>query len=390
MKIVLFGLRYSPNLGDGVISDCLSHGLNVCHPDVNIETVDISGRDSYGAVTIRGRTRIIALLHHLPQTVRHRLAHWKLGRLLDRVEPQWRRALDGADLAIIGGGMLFSDASLNFPIKTARVADLLRETQTPAVICAVGAARNWSRAGRALFWRVFDADLRLVSLRDETSRRAWNDQTPDSSPDPEIVLDPGLLAAECYGPAQCGDRVGVCITDPRILGHHADGSIAGGDRPADEFYTDIVAALLEKGHRVCLFSNGASEDADLLDTIAASERLKTWQRTGAVSVAPRPTTPAELVATIAQLKAVIAHRLHACIVAYSYGRPVVGLGWDQKLQSFFALVGDLDLFIEKPDVSGEQVASAGISAMRRGIPEEIHQDLTRQALAGIELVLTKV
>lgn len=390
MKIVQFGLRYSPNLGDGVISDCLAYGLSALHPEAQIETIDISGRDGYGAVTVKNRALIISILHYLPEFVRHVLAKWKLGKLLDGVEDQWRTTLKGADLAVVGGGMLFSDASLNFPLKIARVCKLLAEENTPTAVYGVGASRNWSNPGKAMFQKVFETDLRLVALRDETSRRAWAAQTPVASLEPSLVLDPGLLARDCYGPViEATDRIGICVTDPGLLGHHADREIEGGARGAVAFYTDLINALIENGHKVTLFTNGAEEDAAAMAQVAADPSMEWHKNIGALSVAPTAQTPKELAHIIGAMKGIIAHRLHACIVAYSYGLPIVGMGWDQKLHSFFALVEAQDHFTDDPEVSGEALAGLMDDAIAHPSSPEDQEEIRQQAWGGLKILLAQ-
>jgi hypothetical protein len=107
------------------------------------------------------------------------------------------------------------------------------------------------------------------------------------------------------------------------LTHHADGNVAGQLTGAVEFYAGIVSASIASGYSVALFSNGAAEDAALLQKVVNDPSIRGLED---VIVPKQPTTPRELAHVIAGCSAVIAHRLHACIVAYSYQRPVVGLG----------------------------------------------------------------
>jgi hypothetical protein len=199
LKIVQFGLCYSPNLGDGVIADCLAHGLTARLPGAEVAHVDISGRQARGARTIRNRRLVLAMLERLPRPLRHALARRKLNGLIDRVQDSWRAAAAGADLAVIGGGQIFSDANLNFPVKIGRAAGILAERGTPVAVHAVGVSRNWSAEGTALFARVLECDLRMVGTRDAGSATAWAAQMP-GGPAPVLTADPGLLAAACYGP----------------------------------------------------------------------------------------------------------------------------------------------------------------------------------------------
>lgn len=390
MKVVQFGLCYSPNLGDGVIADCLGHGLRAARPGLEVVHVDLSGRAARGAVTIRNREAILAVLDRLPLALRQALARYRLNRLLDGVEAGWRTAAAGADLAVIGGGQLFADASLNFPLKIARAARVLAAEGTPVAVHAVGVSRNWTPAGKDLFAEVLGTDLRIVGTRDAASARAWSAQMP-GGPAPRLTADPGLLAAECYGwPEERTGGVGLCVTDFGILRHHADGGVAGSARGAAEFYAGIVLALVAEGHRVTLFCNGAAEDAALMARLAGRPELADLRRDGRLLVPPLPATPAELAHRIAGFDAVVAHRLHACIVAFSYGVPVVGLGWDSKLGAFFDAIGGRETFTDDPRIDGADIARITGAALQRGTDEAVRERMTAEARSGIEALLACV
>src|SRR6056297_1732778 len=124
MRIVQFGLPYSPNLGDGVIAECFAHGVGEVAPGASVTAIDLSGRPGFGAAVVANRARALAVLRRLPRPARHAVVQARLRRVLSRVAPRWREALVGADLAVIGGGQIFSDADLNFPVKVAWAARL--------------------------------------------------------------------------------------------------------------------------------------------------------------------------------------------------------------------------------------------------------------------------
>ena len=77
--------------------------------------------------------------------------------------------------------------------------------------------------------------------------------------------------------------------------------------------------------------------------------------------------PSELAHLIASLDGLIAHRLHACIAAYSYGVPHVGLGWDHKLESFFGSVGRQAYML----ADTEPKISDMVDLLERGLAEGI-------------------
>tara|TARA_R110002096_G_scaffold189191_13_gene369459 strand:- start:1843 stop:3057 length:1215 start_codon:yes stop_codon:yes gene_type:complete len=388
MRIVIFGLPYSANVGDGVIAECLAHELRRAKPGVHVDHVDLSGRNGFGAQTLRNRSAALAVLSALPLRLRQRLVIWRLGKMLAALRPGWVQAARGADLAVIGGGQLFSDADLNFCLKVAQAADVLRAARTPVAVYGVGVSRNWTRAGTALFNRVFSTDLRSVGVRDPASAEAWADQTAGAGPEPVLTRDPGLLAASCYtAPVMPGHSVGVCVTDPKILAYHADGAVAG--RGID-FFAALTGALVAAGRDVTLFCNGAEEDRAALARLAAHPQVAALVAKGRVRAAPAPGTPTDLAAIIAACDGVIAHRLHACILAYAFAVPCVGLGWDRKLESFFTSVGAARFFIGGAGADATEVAQRCEAAVAAGVDPGRHAEVLAESRAGAAALLTLV
>lgn len=394
MKLVIFGLGFSPNLGDGVIADCLAHAVWERIPGIEVAALDLSGRDRFGAVTVSNRGLALAVLARLPRKLRHGLVRWRLTRMLDTLAPRWAAVLKNADAALIGGGQLFSDADLNFPLKIARAAHCARAADVPVAVHAVGVSRNWSTEGAALFAAVFAADLRRVGLRDGPSVQAWTDQMPGRLsapplPAPVIARDPGLLAAECYGPApRRAGWVGLCVTDPALLGYHADGDVVGasaGGASGAGFYAALARALTRQGHRVVLFCNGAAEDLRALGSLAVP--LADLITSGQVQIAEAPQRPADLARLIGGLDGLVAHRLHACILGYAYQRPVVGLGWDRKVESFFASVDAARFCVTDPASGADAVALVLQEALAVGISPSDHARARAEARQAIAAAL---
>jgi polysaccharide pyruvyl transferase WcaK-like protein len=326
---------------------------------------------------------LLALLDRLPLALRQPLARWKLNGIVDAVEPEWRAGA-AADLAVIGGGQILSDANLNFPVKVGRAARLLAEARTPVAIHAVGVSRDWTSEGARWFGALLDCDLRLVGPRDAASAEAWVAQA-GGGPAPEIVADPGLLARSCYGPVTPEPGlVGLCVTDFHLLGHHADGGVAGAGSGV-AFYVETAREIAALGHRVRLFTNGAAEDRAARARVAAAlgdlgDRL---------DLPPDATRPADLVAQVAACEGVVAHRLHACIVACAYGRPAVGLGWDRKLRSFFEGIGRPQAFVAAELAEPARIAAILSDEIAAG-PDPRQDGMIGAAWEGIDRLLACV
>ena len=108
------------------------------------------------------------------------------------------------------------------------------------------------------------------------------------------------------------------------------------------WYDIATRALVGAGLRVVLFTNGSPEDRAFLarhgDEWCAASVTGDSQDPPA-TIAQAFATPGDLVDFITGCDLIIAHRMHACILAHSFAIPAIGLKWDEKLDSFFTLAG---------------------------------------------------
>lgn len=387
-RVGIFNVKYSPNLGDGLLSECLEAELVRTVPGLTIESFDLAGRTDYGA---GGRFRGVALgvLQGSPAVVRQIAARVLLGRALRRIAPVWRERIGRIDVAVTGGGNLISDADLNFPLKVDAACALLREAGIPIAVFAVGVADNWSERGDALFRRAFTGTRMLdASVRDTRSAEVWNRRLGSSgAPVARVVHDPGLLVAR-HVPRVRPDRevphVGLGLTHPTTLRYHADEE-AVSEADLTRWYGDVVRGCLARGWKVCVFTNGSSEDdaylRKLRPALAAADPGtggRPW-----ITFAPRFKRPAELAAYISGLDLLMAHRLHANIAAYSYGVPQIGFTWDAKLTSFFKLVGRADCLCTAGRMPPADVLALAERCLREGIDGARHARVLEDAAADV-------
>lgn len=381
LQVCHFGLRFSPNVGDGIISECLEHGLRTIEPDLRFRPVDISGRTAFGERTVPARRLVMSALDRLPQAVRHVVVRGRLDALLRRVGPSWDNAAKAADVVVVGGGQILADRDLNFPKKIARVFEATARSGSPVAIHAAGAASDWSREGEKLFstWRT--ARLVHVSFRDAASLSVWRERFADGDgPDACISRDPGLLAQACYGmrAADPDAPYGLGICDPGVLRYHG----TGDDVPGVKTFAETAQAIASRGRSVLLFCNGAMEDRRALD--ATFEATRGSAHAHAITRAEPPRTPADLAGIVESVRAVAAHRLHACIVAYAAKRPVVGLAWDPKLDAFLDSIG-----APAPihGLSPVEIADSLQEAVRNGVDATAHANAVAEAQDGIAVML---
>lgn len=391
MKIALVNVRYSPNLGDGVIADCLEKALIDRLPGVEIVNCDLAGRLDYSPGQGRMRGAVLKILAFLPDPVRLRVARLMFetaARLY--LMDEYRHRLRDVDLAIFGGGQLLSDADYNFPVKIAAAAAVARRLRLKFAMYSLGVGRDWSIGGGALFREAFvNADLIWASVRDRASLARWDQHFVGAEfPAPEINIDPGVLAADVYPqaaeapPAGARKRIGLCVAAPTTLDLHTDQEIFYETSKA-ALYSEIARLLIDGGFDVTVFTNGAPDDEAFLKRIFNARRQAAL---GAdrIELAPRSLRPGDLVAVIRRCDAIIAHRLHANILAYGLRIPHVGLGWDSKIEGFFREVGRERFVVPAAEVSALRAVECLRAALADGIDEASHRAVIRRVNQDID------
>ncbi|ATN35793.1 hypothetical protein ACO34A_18485 [Rhizobium sp. ACO-34A] len=384
MKILVFNVKYSENLGDGILAQCIESALTM-DAGTQVETIDLAGRTGFGT-THQHRQYAIHVLHALPSFARRLAVAFILRPKLEKLEKEWSRKLAAVDAVVLGGGNLFQDDDLNFPLKIGTLLDCVRRSGKPLAIYAVGVGGDWSAKAHELFGLIRQTDLVHLSVRDGKALENWNRHFQEG-PSPTIVPDPGLLAAHFLEREEeldrTGGKVGICVTDPVILMRHA------GRRSPDicfrtaAEYRELIRLLVRQGYSVRLFTNGAREDQRFAEKILDDEDMIIYRTTGVIDLIERPQVPEDVIDILRSLSVIVAHRLHACIAAYSLGVPHVGLGWDSKVAGFFRSVDREAYFAGGKTATPAHVAALVTAAEASRIDPDRHGATLLEALEGL-------
>jgi polysaccharide pyruvyl transferase WcaK-like protein len=373
IAVTLINLKYSPNLGDGIIAECLEREIARRLPEAAIVTLDLAGRrDGPPRRRSRGRIALLSVLQGIPQWLGELLLSIALRPVLRKLRSRWAEVLRNTDIAVFGGGQLIQDGDLNFPLKLAAAAAECRVHAVPIILFAVGAAPSRSRRGRQLLSTLIQSpDLIHVAARDEWSARELLNRGADPV---WISRDPGLLATRHWPARRASQhsrpRIGLCITHPAVLRHHSASGLRHDSEELCRLYPELTRLLVACGYDVVLFSNGAAEDERLKEAV---HRATCGPDILRVVSSSRCRTPAELVRLIAGLDFVVAHRLHACIVAFSYRIPAIGLQWDDKLKAFFSDIGKPHFAVPFDRNTISEIPGLLVRARAEPVPENHHR-----------------
>jgi polysaccharide pyruvyl transferase WcaK-like protein len=320
------------------------------------------------------------VLQAMPGPVRQRVAGMMLDRLVRRrLEPRWAQVLSDADAVVIGGGGIFADSDLNFPMKIGAALRMAAERGLPVAVHAVGVSPGWSPRGRALLGRgLLGARLASLTLRDTGGLAMWARElgayalpVPGIAPDPALTLG-DHMAMGARDPA--GRTIGLCITSPAALRYHSD---KAPRRDMADWYLGLAGELHLRGYRVQGFTTGAVEDG-----VFAQRLAQDFTRcTGGGTIA-QPASAQEMVTLIHACRAVVSHRLHAIIVAHVGGIPALALAWDGKMAGQMAMMGHADRLVDPAGLEPLQAADLVERIMAQGIDTDRRDALVEEARRG--------
>jgi hypothetical protein len=113
--VCIFGERYSSNLGDGVISDCLDYLIHKEFPQIEVRLADLSGKSAFQLDSTIHTANYVSQYRHsiaaaVPRSVKNIIKpiSWRLQRGRDLYRFYYE-SVRGADLLILGGGQLLMD-----------------------------------------------------------------------------------------------------------------------------------------------------------------------------------------------------------------------------------------------------------------------------------------
>lgn len=392
MKVVLLNIKYSPNLGDGVIAECLETALRARLPGAAVESCDLAGRTDFARRRSHLRRQALKIFALSPPPVSRLLSRLAVaGALRWTLKPYFENRLEGADVVVVGGGQLFADANLNFPAKVNAALAAAKAAGAAVALHSVGVETGWSPDGARLFKdALLGADLRAVSVRDDLSQRNWRDHLDGAAlPAPVLGYDPALLAASVYGVTRDAQKaggarptIGLCVTASQTLALHARRK-THGERKLGDFFTALAEKLRLEGFDVTVFTNGAADDEDLLQSCFPAPAAAGSGK-GALRIAPRAVQPRELVTTISEADVIVGHRLHANIIAFALGAPHVGLAWNRKVDAFFALTGRGDFLLSAERDPVDAIVEKTKAALAEGLDDALRRRIIDEAGGAID------
>ncbi len=351
IKVVVFGETYSSNLGDGVIADCMKYAIKHKFPNAEVSLVDMSLRKHISISHEKHARKPNIFFSYL--TIIKSVVAWLTIKRWKAIE-KWEGLIKRSDLVIVGGGQLFRNYRLNFPLKIFALAGVLKKLNSPVICVSCGVAKNWSFFGKYLFTRFFYLpSLKSTSVRDKESLDFLNAHLGSTNLDVVITIDPAIFSKEAYKIKDNTQKtmVGLNIMDPQSLRSSKLGVKEFNSDAQIEMWLGVLRRCQQEQIDVCLFTNGSTEDNQFLNVIYKKAKEDNLD----VKEIYKPTSPKELVEIISQMQTVVSYRLHANIISFALGIPTVGLIWDNKVRSLAAQTEREKFFLEASEHNVDRI-----------------------------------
>jgi polysaccharide pyruvyl transferase WcaK-like protein len=365
MKVLLIGEIASPNLGDQAIFATLrhllqSHGFVVTGLDLS-RYLEVGPSDPWpegdGIANKRPGSSglkqcLLRIVDILPNSVQKWIVFLTKKRAWLTRHHGWQEYLKSFDLVIFGGGALLMDNNWSFPLALRNLSRSTRAAGRRYVCIGCSTGRRFSASGQRWLKEFLDG-CEYIALRDVHSVEGLRQI---GSYEADVYVDSALLMAALMPEIAAAERnvLGLNIMSP-VRHHRVTGKVY--ERYLDELAKFIELAGASKAgnwNRIVLFTTGDMRDYE------AARKLFNWSRVqsaGAkLELAARPRTLEELCKTLACFSLVISSRMHAGILAKSFGIPLVAIGWDEKVRGFCNTIGIADSFVDIEEFRAEHLA----------------------------------
>ncbi|RCJ22323.1 hypothetical protein A6770_29930 [Nostoc minutum NIES-26] len=395
-KIVICGEVFSNNVGDAVIAETFSYLIKNSIPSVKVDFLDLSLREKLDKYIIveeeipsidTSKTSlkffiwklIVKIFSHRGATTLWWFFKWKPQRYR-----LYKHKLEGASVLIIGGGQLLADNNFDFPLKIYGVSQCAKKLGLPFYFYGCGVSYHWSRLATFLFSQAL-SNATSITVRDIESLNRLSKRMPGILTKLSASHDIATCCAEAYGihRKENSQYIGLGVAEPDVLKRHSKELIQDlfTQTKLLQFWIDIAHELINRKLQFKFFTNGSPNDQLFAETIVDS---LVESRDRSDILLPRPTNGKALVKTISNFRGIVAFRLHACIVAYSLGIPVIGIKWDDKLESFFKESKQENYCFEASSITPAKLVDSIVDTISKGVDSDTLSSMKTKTIQAVK------
>ena len=324
MNVVVAGVPFSPNLGDGLLAELVAKLLGRHLDQVEITSLDLADRTELAASDGQaggslGRATALRLHRWGPTGLLDRAYYEAKTRRSEAVITRWADALEDADMLVIGPGQLFSSRTANFPTKLSMLVDALERCgNRPRVnLLGVGADSGGSTQSRSILQRaIAGLNVHHAIVRDERSLKEYGRLGGDTSR-ARIAPDLAVLTEQLLPQPNYVNQQASVYVDCVDLTSYDDAD--GAEDVLNSYRSSVIDMIDVTGAEVVAFgSNGLIEDQLFAERI---ERFCAELPGVRTEVLPAPMSATDIAVRAGEYGGTVGVRLHAVLPALALGRP---------------------------------------------------------------------
>lgn len=371
MKIYFAGLYDDDNLGDPVIAHCAESLYLRNLPKGTYEVGHISLNHFCFHPASAFTMKWLSISQKLPAWANRISEHL----ILREYERYFTKILKDADIVIAVGGGLIEFTGGRFADGLYSIAKACSKYNIPFIITATGVEGYDASNSRCVELKkmLHLPSLKHISTRDDI--KTLIDSYYDGNPPIkcEQVADTAVWASEIFDVTKdiTSKTIGIGIIRENIFQQYG---IPFEQSRVVDLYCRIASELIKDGHEVVLFTNGTKADND-----SAKKVSHILNESGIKVRLQIPQSADELINIISKFQAIIAGRLHSCIISYSLDIPAIGLVWNEKLSMFGIQCGHPENFINPNQLNSKHIIKQLYLAIEKGYDQQ-HRDIFRRTI----------
>lgn len=329
MNFLLIGECYSSNLGDPLICENVKKIILSSYPNSSIEYLDLSGRIDWNKNFCINQNRYSISEKIFFKIIDKFTFIFKFSNLFKKYKIAELRYLQtvfilknilnnkNIDLAIFAGGSLFMDYFIPLIYIIVKILSL---KHIKIIFHACGISKMDSHDLKLLKKFLNNKYVKSISMRDsfEFVKQLVKNKSKISETYDTALNTPNLINMSTKKIATFG--IGVY----------------GDNLEYYEYQKKIIAKFMNSNQKWCIFTNGSVADYNIATKILID--LGISQNEIQKYLLKRPQNITELVHDITSFEKIISFRLHSLIIAVSYGIPIIGIQWDQKVKEFLTKI----------------------------------------------------
>ena len=371
-NIILAGLIYDTNLGDRAIYECSLKMIEDSLIEMGVKDVEIRHVDLYGRVSetnhSRARRRAANMMWRLLRNAGFSREKITVNRVIRNLSAQINSNTKG--IIFVGGGLIKFGTKQKLSDSIIAIINVSNTRNIPVMFSAVGIeGYDDSDECQSLQRALNSNNVKMITTRDDietlTNFYLKNDYILSAS-----VADPACSINELYQREISKEKIGLGIIRSNIF---AEYGVEWSEQDALKLYLELYNSVIREGYTCDLFCNGLQADYDFAKKVAHYIEENSAKK---IEV-QRPRKVEDLVGIITSYKAIIAGRLHSCIIAYAYDIPAIGLVWNEKQVMFGENIGYESRFIKQEDFEEEYIISKLLQSIKEGYGKVDKREYTK-------------